>query len=396
MTAIPSYFNDFLEAIRLTSALRGACQEKHQFLRRLLKEDAKLSQIIVDVFLQGSYARDTGTRPIDPASVSEHVDVDLVLVTTLDHEANSPDHVVTMLTPFLDRVFPDHWSPNDRSIKITFDDTTVTLDLVITAAPSMVDKDVVFKSLERGAGGAGRLLTLSERRLDEPPNILMLHEAVTRVVKAAGLDGDWRENPLLIPDRLVKSWVETHPIRQSEWTTGKNSRTNGHYVNVVKAIKWWRRRNATPEYPKGYPLEHLVGFVCPDGVESVAEGLTLSLETIVRDFRAHTAAGLKPALPDHGVPDNDVFRRVSSKDFAGFYALVEAAAGQARQALDSPTPPESATVWHLDWPLWQSALRLRFHPSSGSLDVRSKKSRAPNLSRTGSRTTDTDGAWRLT
>ena len=59
----------------------------------------------------------------------------------------------------------------------------------------------------------------------------------------------------------------------------------GHYVNVVKAGKWWRKRNADGRYPKGYPLEHLIGANCPDGVGSVAEGLTRTLEAIRDNYR---------------------------------------------------------------------------------------------------------------
>jgi len=344
MTTIPSYFVDFLTEIRLTESLRLACQEKQQELRRVLKADPKLSTIIIDVFLQGSYRRDTGVRPLDPNATIEHVDVDLVVVTTLDPGVHSPDHVVALLTPFLDRTFPNHWSPNDRSIKITFDDTPVTLDLVVTAAPSMVVRDALIKAAERGRVGSGHLVTLSERRLEDPGDILSLREVVTKARKLAGTD-DWREDALLIPDRLVKQWVKTHPIEQIEWTQAKNRRTQGHYVNVVKATKWWRRRNDQPEYPKGYPLEHLIGAVCPDGIESVGAGFTLSMEAIVREYQVHVLMGLKPELPDLGVPENDVFRRVSAADFAAFYRLTERAADLARQALDAPTVSESASTW---------------------------------------------------
>jgi len=45
-------------------------------------------------------------------------------------------------------------------------------------------------------------------------------------------------------------------------------------VNVVRSIKWWRHEHADelPKYPKGYPLEHMIGHVLPDGIDSVPEG----------------------------------------------------------------------------------------------------------------------------
>lgn len=342
MTAIPSYFTDFLAEIRLTSALDRACQDKHQELRRLLKDDPELSAIIIDAFLQGSYRRWTAVRPPDPTARNCHVDVDLVVVTTLDPNTNSPDRVVGRFTEFLDRNFPNSWARNDRSIKISFADTLVTLDLVITAAPSLVVREAI-KAADRRRG-SDDILTLSRRRLSDVSDIMSMREAVSKVQKMAG-SVDWRDDALLIPDRPLRNWVRTHPIEQITWTEAKNGRTQGHYVNVVKALKWWRLRKAHPEYPKGYPLEHLIGTVCFDGISSVAEGITASLEAIVRNYQSHVLTQQKPVLPDHGVPENDVFRRVSVGDFAGFYRLVQNAANLARQALDAPTIAEGALAW---------------------------------------------------
>src|SRR5258708_2955826 len=209
MTAIPTYFSDFLAEIRLTDSLEQACQEKHQELRRLLQADAELSGIIIDAFVQGSYRRATCVRPLDPMDRTEHVDVDLVVVTTLDPGTNSPDRVVARFTPFLQRHFANRWVRNDRSIKITFADTPVTLDLVITAAPSMIVQEAI-KAAERRLGRSGDLLTLSQRRLDDPRDILSLREAMSKVRKMAG-SADWRDDALVFSDRTVKNWVKTRP-----------------------------------------------------------------------------------------------------------------------------------------------------------------------------------------
>jgi len=88
-----------------------------------------------------------------------------------------------------------------------------------------------------------------------------------------------------------------------------------------------------------------IGTVCSDAINSVAEGVTGSLEAIVRNYQPHLLTDHKPVLPDHGVPENDVFRRVSAADFAGFYRIARNAANLARQALDAPTVAESASAW---------------------------------------------------
>lgn len=333
MSAVPSYFTDFLSDIRLTPELRDACEAKHRELRERLGADPDLKTIVIDAFLQGSYRRHTGVRIL---ADDEHIDVDLVVVTTLDPNSWTPAAVVARFKPFLDGNYMDHWSVNDRSMKIWFDDTPVTLDLVVTAAPS----EVVQEAIAKAAAAEWRM----EARGDVNGGPVALREAIEGLRKMAG-DAQWKQERLLIPDRTLKIWVPTHPLEQIRWTEEKNGLTNGHYVNVVKGGKWWRKRNAVPEYPKGYPLEHLIGHICPDNFGSVAEGLTKTFEGIRDDYRYAVDTGTVPNLPDHGVPENDVFRRVTPEDFAAFWHLVDRAAGDSRAALDADTVVESVTRW---------------------------------------------------
>ena len=138
----------------------------------------------------------------------------------------------------------------------------------------------------------------------------------------------------------------THPLEQIRWTRDKNARTNRHFINVVKAIKWWRLENhEEPKHPKGFPLERLIGECCPDGIESVADGVTRTLETIVSQYAFHVQVGGKPQLPDYGVPTHDVFKRISADDFKKFYEHVEDGASVARRALDSGDRTESGNLW---------------------------------------------------
>ena len=66
---------------------------------------------------------------------------------------------------------------------------------------------------------------------------------------------------------------------------GKNNSCNGHYINVVKAIKWSHRfMRKDMKYPKGYPLEHMIGVCCPDSITSVAQGVTTNARKYRRSF----------------------------------------------------------------------------------------------------------------
>jgi len=111
-------------------------------------------------------------------------------------------------------------------------------------------------------------------------------------------------------------------------------------------LKWWRRvRHPEVKHPKGYPLEHLIGACCPDGITSLAEGVTQSLEAIVRRYESYARVKQTPSLWDHGVPEHNVLHRVSGEDFSIFLSQVKDAAQIARRALDADTVGESAEAW---------------------------------------------------
>lgn len=322
---VPTYFNDFLKDIRPTQSQRDNACSGHLALRRRLADDDDLAPIIVSTFLQGSYRRSTAIRPAG----GRRSDVDVVVVTTLDAVEWAPKKAIDRFIPFVERHYRGKYSLAGRAIQIEL--AHVDLDLVVTAAPSESQtglyKSAAVTALEglEETGGWG---------LDE----LVLEKAV------AG--SAWQMEPLLIPDREAGAWDPTHPLEQIQWTSSKNSRCDGHYVGVVKAIKWWRRvMQPEPKYPKGYPLEHIVGECCPDGIGSVAEGVTLTLEEIAARYAGEAAAGAVPWLADRGVLTHNVLARLSAADFHDFHAQVCDAAGTARRALDADGVQASANAW---------------------------------------------------
>ena len=122
-------------------------------------------------------------------------------------------------------------------------------------------------------------------------------------------------------------------------TIEKNKACNGHYINVVKAIKWWKRK-AMPndKHPKSYPLEHFIGNCCPDGIHSVAEGIAESFKKIL-------CYPKKPFLPDRGVPEHDVFESLSEEDYQTFYNAVKQYHPLAKKAIESVDTAESVRLW---------------------------------------------------
>jgi len=336
---LPSYFSDFLKEIRPTKNHIDDYKTGHKTLRARLLADESLSRIIVNTFLQGSYRRATAIRP----KGDKRADVDIVVVTKLSEDEYTPDQAMEIFVPFLDEFYKDKYEFQGRSIGISL--SYVDLDLVITSAPSEAEIGV-FKSQS----------VLSENTPEEAddwrlsPSWVALENRTTKqayaLLDASRKEAEWKLSPLHIPDREAQRWQRTHPIEQMRWTWQKNRNCNGHYVNVVKAIKWSRRINhSTPKYPKGYPLEHIIGVCCPDGIKSIAEGVTQTLENIEANYQAYALVEVTPNLPDHGVPEHNVFHRITGGDFAAFHNQICDAAKIARKALDEKDLYESAELW---------------------------------------------------
>ncbi|PQO37830.1 nucleotidyltransferase [Bremerella cremea] len=333
---LPSYFTDFLSKIRPTAEQREKMKSEHRQLRDRLAEDDELAPIIIGTFIQGSYRRLTANRPQD----GEQCDVDVIVATTMHEDDYTPIQALNKFRGFLNAHYPDKYELQGRSWGIEVDDE-VTLDLVPTSAPSEAERQVL-ESVRAAVWSFPDEPEFSWENEYAPLLNGGVLERYVANVKAA----TWKDEPLRIPDRLAAVWENTHPLEQIRWTWEKSKSTNGHYVNIVKAIKWWRKLMVlVPKYPKSYPLEHMIGDCCPDAITSVAAGVTLTLESMEALYRPYADSGMVPKLCDRGVADHDVLSRVSVEDFKQFLDAVKSASVVARQALDADTTKESARLW---------------------------------------------------
>lgn len=333
-------FNTFLREIRPTAAMQSDCQTGHKILRQRLHEDEHLQPILVSDFLQGSYRRSTAVRPKN----GKRSDVDIIVVTKLSEAEFTPKKAMDIFVPFLNRHYKGKWKIQGRSMGIEL--SYVDMDLVITSAPSeseygILSSESVTTDEDIAEAKDWRLnrswLSLENRgqRFD-----------AKALLEKARTEPEWKSKPLRIPDREADIWEDTHPLEQIRWTHNKNRTTNSHFVNVVKCAKWWwLDKFEEPRPPKGFPLERIVGDCCPDDIEFVAEGLVLTLETIVSRYSGYAAIKGKPQLSDYGVQTHDVLRRVTAEDFGKFYEQSKTAASLARRAYDSPDRVESGELW---------------------------------------------------
>lgn len=325
---LPTYFTDFLKEIRPTAGQKKKMRTEHRKLRDLLIDDKDLSPIIVSTFIQGSYRRFTGNKPLSGSAC----DVDIIAVTTMSEEDYTPKAALERFRPFLKKNYPEQYTLQGRSWKIT-PDSEISLDLVPTSAPS----EVVRESLKSTRASEWDFPDEDDWADATVRNALLLE------AKAAE---QWKSEPLRIPDHEAEIWDDTHPLEQIRWTWQKSKNTNAHYVNVVKCMKRWRQvKRPTPKYPKSYPLEHMIGDCCPDEIGSVALGVTRAFEIMEDLYRPYVNRKEVPALGDRGVPSHNVLKRVSVADFASFMGHVADAARLARTALDATTVSESAKKW---------------------------------------------------
>ena len=338
---LSSYFTDFLSNIRLSKNQIDDLITGHTTLRKRLNEDPELSKIIVSTFLQGSYRRATANKPKN----GKRADVDIIVVTNLDRDTVTAQEAINKFVPFAEKHYKGKYEIQGRSIGIEL--SYVDLDIVVTSAPSEIDQKLL-KS-ESVTTNLGLMDVSNDWRLItewvEPAHRYGWGTFKLDAVRAAA---EWKAEPLWIPDHEANKWSQTHPLEQIRWTRDKNKQTNGYYVNIVKAMKWWRTLNLTSlKYPKGYPVEHMVGDCCPDGIQSVAEGVVKTLEGIVSAYADDRRREETPVLKDRGVPDHNVWHRVSPEDFVAFYDFVKEAAATARKAYDATTVKESADAWRL-------------------------------------------------
>ncbi|SIQ06337.1 hypothetical protein SAMN05880582_101585 [Rhizobium sp. RU20A] len=338
---LKSQFDAFLREIRPTDRQKEDWRTGSNTLRSRLAEDKVLSPIVVATFLQGSVRRSTAIRPTG----DKRPDVDVVVVTDIDYHKTTPQQAMDKFIPFLERHYPGKWRPQGRSFGIEM--SYVDIDLVITALPTDPASRQAMERLYR----SNSVLTTNTLEDDMTWRLNERWQPTPFGRQPLQLDdepsGKWRPNPLFLPDRDAGDWGRTHPLAQIQWTAAKNRACTGHYVNLVRATKWWRQQNVAslPNYPKGYPLEHMIGHVLNDGTASMASGFVQIMETMRETWRYNAALGSVPVLADHGVPEHNVLKRLSVEDFQSFYTAISTTADRAREALESDDAQKSGELW---------------------------------------------------
>lgn len=332
-----SYFEDFLKEIRLRDYQTKQAIQGHTALRNRLMKAEDLKDLMVTTFLQGSYRRSTAVRPVG----EKRSDVDVVVVTRIPRsEFPRPDDAMDLFEPFLQRHYDGKYKRNGRSFGISL--SYVDLDVVITSAPSE-EQEALLKSM--AVAISEPITEFSDWVLSEnwqPPE--GRSEGYDPLVVFSE-EAQWKTEPLYIPDRDADEWRQTHPLEQMRWTSATNQRTNGSFVNVVKAIKWWQRLHLPDGRPKGYPLERVVGEFCPDQIDDIQDGIVATFSGMAEAYSEYDTSSPVPVVHDTGIPSLNVMERITREEFASFVDSVNTTASLIEEIDDSDDTEACVEKW---------------------------------------------------
>lgn len=334
MTTNINRFETFLSSIRPSRSQIEDFAEAHTKLRERFQQNESIKAIHIGDFLQGSYRRYTAIRPI----AGRKSDVDIVIVTDLDKEDTSVDELKNQFIQFL-KSYEDYRGSIDdsKAHAIGLGVGDVEMDLVVTLTPSTINLESIRSEISVTKQAITRDTDFWDSLTSDPLTI-----------ERSANNDSWKHDPLIIPNFQTGDWDETDPLTQIQWSHDHNMQCNGHFVNVVKVLKWWKREMAPkPKHPKSFPLEHVLGEYCEPGINSVAEGVwkTLQAMTDCPTLNYHLQSGTVPTFRDRGIDTKDVWHRICFEDFEAFMDEIAAASSLAKLAYYEQDSANSACIW---------------------------------------------------
>jgi hypothetical protein len=304
-------FEQFLTNIEPDKEAVEHAQEAHKPVRHFLEHDEVFGKYVADTFLYGSYRRHT--------AVGDIKDVDIVLLTNFDpsDEKNTPQSVLRRLKSALAQYYDDPENPEYQRRSIRIND------------PLPKRQDVV--------------MTLD-------------------VIPAVAVNGD--DQPLLVPDREVKAWIQSHPRGHIEAISNLNrdEYSHGRFVPLVKIMKaWWKHQcqERQPEVerpnPKGFWIECLTAKMFDPKHTGWADHFITVLANVDRQFGDFTEV---PQLQDPGIPSQTIQTSMTNDEFDFFMKATKECLSQATTARNTTDPVESSTLWRSifgdKFPLYES------------------------------------------
>jgi hypothetical protein len=242
---LPTYFEKFVSSVQPTEERVAAVSDAHNTLRDHLTNDAKPAHPVADSFLSGSYARKTAIDPIK--------DADIILIleeskVSADRREPNPRKVLDDLRSAIDEFYEDvNLETQRRSIQVWLEEEDVRMDVVPAIAPNGKDEK------------------------------------------------------LWVPDYHQQKWIESWPKAHITHSREANDRSDGHFVRLVKALKWWRELKLDKERaPKSFLLEVMASKYLTSK-DTLPETFLATIRTMHDDFSTCVKEGTLPNVVDPGV-----------------------------------------------------------------------------------------------
>jgi len=278
-----SHFNKFLSSIEPPQTYVSEASNGHMSLRTRLSSDSAIKGYIQDTFLSGSYARKTAVTPIK--------DVDVIVMLDINRQTTNPKHILTFLHRALRKDYPGKTRLQRRSIKVVL--KYVRMDVV----PAIFSND--------------------------------------------------RDDPIYIPDKLLQRWILTHPKGHIKLATELNEKTQGLFIPLVKAIKWWRN-NKIPEEtrPKSIILEAILSEVVKKyKIRSIPFGILTFFKYVIESYGIYSLFNIVPIINDPVLQGNNVAMEWTGNNFRQFIAATKRYYQITLKALDSPFKAKAVLSW---------------------------------------------------
>lgn len=262
-------FDSFITNIEPSDSTVSYISSVHNNLRDYLKQYDLYSDVYLDSFLTGSYAKHTSIRPVKD---DKKRDVDIIIVTKYDSSIDSRK-VLEELKNVL------HASRNYESAKIQHHSIGIEMGQIsIDVVPVIQDKD---------------------------------------------------DNQLyLIADDKTGEWSFTDPKGHKEWSTSVNQDNSNRYKPLVKIFKWWRHKHCPHniKFPKGITLEKVIADNLGDSTTATEDFFIETMENIVSNYKDnYVDLGLNPVVndPSSKIRFNDLLAGYSLNDFKEFIYKIE-------------------------------------------------------------------------
>lgn len=257
-------FNKFMSDIEPSQTTVSYISSVQTNLRKFLSEHATYSNVHIDTFLSGSYAKHTAIRPV---LYDSKRDVDIVVVTSYTKNDKPSDILDELKNTLLESSKYDTASIDGQAVSIQMDG--ISIDVV----PMIVDET--------------------------------------------------DEELYYVGDCDSEEWIKTDPKGHKGWATQVNKDHNNEFKPLVKIFKWWRRVHCTDDsnYPKGIALERIVADNIGDTTLPTENLIISTMQNIIQAYKEpYVDEGTNPVIddPSDKIDGNDLLAGYSISDFQAF------------------------------------------------------------------------------